>query len=152
MEHFNELIYMFPCSDGTEVPLPSDICTLRCVKPHSSCFPPGVWFLLPLLIPFVSRMPVTNTPSQTRPETQPVFPNTPPQPTTIHSTPVVVGRSAHVIVQIILTCSMYMGESVTDKINRTEQNQLKSVLMYLCQRRRWQAAAHVLGQAGASWC
>ncbi|XP_023146921.1 uncharacterized protein sun2 [Amphiprion ocellaris] len=47
-----------------------------------------IWLLLPLFTSFISRMTVTNTPSQTKPKSQPVIPATPPpQPNTMHSTP-----------------------------------------------------------------
>lgn len=56
-------------------------------------FSPGIWFLLPWLTSLISRMTVTKTPSQTKPKSQPVIPATPPpQPSTIHPTPVVVGH------------------------------------------------------------
>lgn len=50
-----------------------------------------IWFLLPLLRSFISRMTVTKSPSQTKPKIQPVIPATapPPRPNTIHHTPVV---------------------------------------------------------------
>lgn len=56
-------------------------------------FSPGIWFLLPLLASLFSRMTVTKTPSQTKPQSQPVIPATPPlQLNNVHPTPVVVGR------------------------------------------------------------
>ncbi|XP_018537935.1 uncharacterized protein LOC108887164 isoform X1 [Lates calcarifer] len=49
-----------------------------------------IWFLLPLLTSFISRMSVTKTPSQTKPQSQPVIPASPkPQPNIIHHAPVV---------------------------------------------------------------
>ncbi|KAM9363768.1 uncharacterized protein sun2 [Symphorus nematophorus] len=52
-----------------------------------------IWFLLPLLTSFISRMTATKTPSQTKPQRQPVIPATPPpQLNTMHPTPVVVGQ------------------------------------------------------------
>ncbi|XP_040892843.1 uncharacterized protein si:dkey-92f12.2 [Toxotes jaculatrix] len=49
-----------------------------------------LWFLLPFLTSFISRMSVTKTPSQTKPTSQPVVPATPPpQPNTMHHSPVV---------------------------------------------------------------
>uniref|UniRef100_UPI0037E903DF SUN domain-containing protein 1 isoform X3 n=1 Tax=Semicossyphus pulcher TaxID=241346 RepID=UPI0037E903DF len=49
----------------------------------------GLWFLLPLLTSFISRMTVTKTPSQTKPTSQPVIPAPPPLPQLMHPTPVV---------------------------------------------------------------
>ncbi|XP_018537940.1 uncharacterized protein LOC108887164 isoform X4 [Lates calcarifer] len=50
-----------------------------------------IWFLLPLLTSFISRMSVTKTPSQTKPQSQPVIPASPkPQPNIIHHAPVVL--------------------------------------------------------------
>lgn len=49
-----------------------------------------IWLLLPLFTSFISRMTVTKTPSQTKPKSQPVIPaSPPPQPNTMHSSPVV---------------------------------------------------------------
>uniref|UniRef100_UPI0037E99014 SUN domain-containing protein 1 isoform X2 n=1 Tax=Semicossyphus pulcher TaxID=241346 RepID=UPI0037E99014 len=48
-----------------------------------------LWFLLPLLTSFISRMTVTKTPSQTKPTSQPVIPAPPPLPQLMHPTPVV---------------------------------------------------------------
>ncbi|XP_030289296.1 SUN domain-containing protein 1 isoform X2 [Sparus aurata] len=49
-----------------------------------------IWFLLPLLTSLFSRMTVTKTPSQTKPQSQPVIPATPPlQLNNVHPTPVV---------------------------------------------------------------
>ncbi|XP_029360352.1 uncharacterized protein sun2 [Echeneis naucrates] len=49
-----------------------------------------IWFLLPLLTSFISRMSVTKTPVQTNPKAQPVVPATsPPQLNHIHHAPVV---------------------------------------------------------------
>ncbi|XP_059188918.1 uncharacterized protein LOC131971449 isoform X2 [Centropristis striata] len=49
-----------------------------------------IWFLLPLLTSLFSRMAVTKTLSQTKPNNQPVFRATPPpEPNTIHPTHVV---------------------------------------------------------------
>ncbi|KAF3687976.1 SUN domain-containing protein 1 Protein unc-84 -like protein A Sad1/unc-84 protein-like 1 [Channa argus] len=49
-----------------------------------------IWFILPWLTAFISRMAVTKTLSQTKPTSQPVIPATQPlQPNIIHSTPVV---------------------------------------------------------------
>ncbi|GLD63897.1 SUN domain-containing protein 2 isoform X1 [Lates japonicus] len=49
-----------------------------------------IWFLLPLLTSFISRMSVTKTLSQTKPQSQPVIPaSPPPQPNIIHHAPVV---------------------------------------------------------------
>ncbi|XP_076584359.1 uncharacterized protein sun2 [Chaetodon auriga] len=49
-----------------------------------------IWFLLPLLTSLISRMAVPKTPSQTKPQSQPVLPATPPpQLNTMHPTPVV---------------------------------------------------------------
>ncbi|KAM9857720.1 uncharacterized protein sun2 [Aulostomus maculatus] len=50
-----------------------------------------VWFLLPLLASFISRMSVTKTPSQTKPKTQPVFPATaPPPPPPLAAPPITI--------------------------------------------------------------
>ncbi|XP_041789257.1 SUN domain-containing protein 1 isoform X3 [Chelmon rostratus] len=49
-----------------------------------------IWFLLPLLTFLISRTAVTKTPSQTKPQSQPVIPATPPpQLNVMHPTPVV---------------------------------------------------------------
>ncbi|XP_023286967.1 uncharacterized protein LOC111673437 isoform X1 [Seriola lalandi dorsalis] len=49
-----------------------------------------IWFLLPLLTSFISRMSVTKTPPQTKPKTRPVVPAPPPpQPNIVHHAPVV---------------------------------------------------------------
>lgn len=80
------------------------------LRHHPSCFFPGVWFLLPLLTSLMSRMTVTKIPSQTKPESQPIIPATPPQLNTIHPTPVVVG-------QIILISLVVLLLKKTVKIN-----------------------------------
>nr|XP_046229049.1 uncharacterized protein sun2 [Scatophagus argus]XP_046229058.1 uncharacterized protein sun2 [Scatophagus argus] len=48
-----------------------------------------IWFLLPLLTSLFSRMTITKTPSQIKPQSQPVVPATPPRLDTLHPTPVV---------------------------------------------------------------
>ncbi|XP_040002748.1 SUN domain-containing protein 1 isoform X2 [Xiphias gladius] len=48
-----------------------------------------IWFLLPWMTSFISRISVTKTPSQTKPKSQPVIPATPtPKPSTVHHAPV----------------------------------------------------------------
>ncbi|KAK2817393.1 hypothetical protein Q5P01_025584 [Channa striata] len=48
-----------------------------------------IWFILPLLASFISRMAGAKTPSETNHKSEPVIPATPPlQPSIIHSTPV----------------------------------------------------------------
>ncbi|KAF0037051.1 hypothetical protein F2P81_009925 [Scophthalmus maximus] len=71
---------------------------------------PCIWFLLPLSTSFISHMSVTKTPSQTKPESQPVIPATPPppppplppppQPNTVHHSPVVLSQQL-VSIQLI---------------------------------------------------
>nr|XP_020500150.1 SUN domain-containing protein 2 [Labrus bergylta]XP_020500160.1 SUN domain-containing protein 2 [Labrus bergylta] len=51
-----------------------------------------IWFFLPVLTSLTSRMTVTKTPSQIKPQSQPVIlstPPPPPQPNAMHLTPVV---------------------------------------------------------------
>lgn len=73
------------------------------LKELSLLFSPGLWLLLPLFTSFISRMTVAKSPSQR----QPVVPATPPpppppQPSTIYSTPVVVGLCISLIFLLVV--------------------------------------------------
>ncbi|XP_034543507.1 SUN domain-containing protein 1-like isoform X2 [Notolabrus celidotus] len=59
-----------------------------------------IWLLLPLLTSFISRMTVTKTPSQTKPQIQPVVRAPPPplpQPNIMPPAPVVVGQDPAIV-------------------------------------------------------
>ncbi|XP_074486954.1 uncharacterized protein LOC141765034 isoform X1 [Sebastes fasciatus] len=90
-----------------------------------------IWFLLPLLTSHISRMAVTKTPSQTKPKSQPVFPaaSPPPQPNTVHPTPVVdpavVSAAVEARIQRLLDPAVVSAAVETKMQRLLEEQQLK---------------------------
>ncbi|XP_071360239.1 uncharacterized protein sun2 [Trachinotus anak] len=91
-----------------------------------------IWFLLPLLTSFISRMSATKTPSQTKPKIQPVVPATPPpQPNTIHHAPVVdpavVSAAVEAKMQHVLTELQLKQDELLSQIQERVQQDMQAM-------------------------
>lgn len=107
-----------------------------------------LWFLLPWFTSLFSRMAVTKTPSQTKPKSQPVLPATPPpQPSTIHPTPVVdpavVSAVVEAKMQRLLDSAAVSAAAVETKMQHLlEEQQLKQEQILFQMKERLQLDMH----------